>query len=142
MEMSDQRQVLTFVLNDEVYGFDIIRVQEIKDLEKCTPIPNAPNYTCGVINLRGAVVPIFDLRKRFFNQDKEQGVTIVTKVMVEEKEKTIGMIVDAVSNTEFADFDLLQPAAAGQVTDAFVLGLISLASVMVIVIDIDKLMLI
>lgn len=140
--MSDQRQILTFVLNDEVYGFDIIRVQEIKDLEKCTPIPNAPNYTCGVINLRGAVVPIFDLRKRFFNQDKEQGVTIVTKVMVEEKEKTIGMIVDAVSNTEFADFDLLQPAAAGQVTDAFVLGLISLASVMVIVIDIDKLMLI
>ncbi len=80
--------------------------------------------------------------KVLLNQDKELGVTIVTKVMVEEKEKTIGMIVDAVSNTEFADFDLLQPAAAGQVTDAFVLGLISLASVMVIVIDIDKLMLI
>jgi purine-binding chemotaxis protein CheW len=140
--MSDQRQVLTFVLNDEVYGFDIIRVQEIKDLEKCTPIPNAPEYTCGVINLRGAVVPIFDLRKRFFNQDKEQGVIIVIKVLVEEKEKTIGIVVDAVSNTEFADFDLLQPAPTGQVTDAFVLGLISLASVMVILIDIDKLTLI
>ena len=60
--MEENKQILTFILNNEIYGIDILRIQEIKDVEKCTPIPNAPEWTLGVINLRGSVVPIFDLR--------------------------------------------------------------------------------
>lgn len=87
--MSDEQQILTFVLNEEVYGFDVMRVQEIKDLEPCTPIPNAPNYTKGVMNLRGSVVPVFDLRQRYFDELLDRGVIIVIKVYIEGKEKRL-----------------------------------------------------
>jgi len=136
--MSDQQQIITFILNGEVYGFDIMRVQEIKDLEACTPIPNAANYTLGVMNLRGAVVPVFDLRRRYFQQQLDHGVTIVIKIYDDGKEKTIGIVVDSVSNTEFADFSQMQPAPKGHATDVFVLGLVSLNDLMVILIDVDK----
>ena len=58
-------QYLTFMLAGEQYGVDILRVQEIKGWDKVTRIPNTPPYVLGVINLRGAVVPIIDLRRRF-----------------------------------------------------------------------------
>jgi purine-binding chemotaxis protein CheW len=140
--MSNKLQILTFLLNGEVYGFDIMRVQEIKDLEPCTPIPNSPDYTRGVMNLRGSVVPVFDLRRRYFGINLDEGVTIVIRVTVDGKEKTIGIVVDAVSNTEFADIDQLQSAPKGRPTDAFVVGLVSMDDMMVILINVDKMELI
>jgi len=138
--MENKKQILTFILNNEVYGIDILRIQEIKDVEKYTPIPNTPNWTLGVINLRGSVVPVFDLRKMFFDYDSEKGVIIVLRVECNEKTKVVGIVVDSVSNTEFANLDELQPAPKkdGEATNIFVEGLVSIEGRMVILTDIDK----
>ena len=77
-------QFLTFMLNGEEYGVDILRVQEIKGWDSATPIPNTPAYVRGVINLRGTVVPIIDLRARFGLEHAAYGpttVVIVLKIM-------------------------------------------------------------
>jgi purine-binding chemotaxis protein CheW len=138
--VEENKQILTFILNNEIYGVDILRIQEIKDVEKCTPIPNAPDWTLGVINLRGSVVPIFDLRRMFFNYASEEGVIIVLRVEKDGKSKVVGIVVDAVSNTEFADMAALQPAPKGDITSShiFVDGLVSIEGRMVILTDIDK----
>jgi purine-binding chemotaxis protein CheW len=138
--VEENKQILTFILNNEIYGIDILRIQEIKDVEKCTPIPNAPEWTLGVINLRGSVVPIFDLRRMFFNYASEEGVIIVLRVENGGKSKVVGIVVDAVSNTEFVNMTELQPAPKGDVHSAhvFVDGLVSIDGRMVILTDIDK----
>jgi purine-binding chemotaxis protein CheW len=139
--MEENKQILTFILNNEIYGIDILRIQEIKDVEKCTPIPNAPEWTLGVINLRGSVVPIFDLRRMFFNYSSEEGVIIVLRVEVASgKSKVVGIVVDAVSNTEFANMTVMQSAPKSDVnsTHVFVDGLVSIDGRMVILTDIDK----
>ena len=139
--MEENKQILTFILNNEIYGIDILRIQEIKDVEKCTPIPNAPEWTLGVINLRGSVVPIFDLRRMFFNYSSEEGVIIVLRVEVASgKSKVVGIVVDAVSNTEFANMAVMQSAPKNDMnsTHVFVDGLVSIDGRMVILTDIDK----
>jgi len=138
--MEENKQILTFILNNEIYGIDILRIQEIKDVEKCTPIPNTPDWTLGVINLRGAVVPVFDLRKMFFQQSPEVGVIIVLRVNHLGKTKVVGVVVDAVSNTEFANMADLQPAPKNSIegTQVFVDGLVSIEGRMVILTDVDK----
>jgi purine-binding chemotaxis protein CheW len=138
--VEENKQILTFVLNNEIYGIDILRIQEIKDVEKCTPIPNSPEWTLGVINLRGSVVPIFDLRRMFFNYVSEEGVIIVLRVEKDGKSKVVGIVVDAVSNTEFANMAELQAAPKGDInsTHVFVDGLVSIDGRMVILTDVDK----
>ena len=74
-------QYLTFQLAGEEYGVDILRVQEIKGWEKATRIPHAPHYVLGVINLRGAVVPIIELRRRFAVESVDFGPTTVVIVV-------------------------------------------------------------
>src|ERR1700724_4802579 len=77
-------QYLTFLLAGEEYGVDILRVQEIKGWDKVTRIPHTPDYVLGVINLRGAVVPILDLRRRFGLETIAFGpttVVIIVRVM-------------------------------------------------------------
>lgn len=66
--LTDGNQFLTFTLHQEEYGIEILKVQEIKGFSRLTPIPNAPHYVKGVLNLRGTVVPIIDLRSRFSMQ--------------------------------------------------------------------------
>src|SRR3990167_1951917 len=82
---SDQNdQFLTFIMAGEEYGVDILQVQEIRGWENVTPIPNAPAHIKGVINLRGTIVPIVDLRQRFGLQRAEYGpVTVVIVLKVE-----------------------------------------------------------
>src|SRR5580698_3872046 len=92
-------QYLTFMLAGEEYGVDILRVQEIKGWDKVTRIPHTPDYVLGVINLRGAVVPILDLRRRFGLETVEFGpttVVIVVRVMNGLTERTVAVVVDAV----------------------------------------------
>ena len=91
------QQYLTFVLGDEHYGVDILRVQEIKGYSATTPIPNAPAHVKGVMNLRGTVVPVFDLRARFGMPPREYDrftVIVVVTVGV----RVVGVIVDGVSD--------------------------------------------
>ena len=99
---SHQDQYLTFLLGDEEYGVDILRVQEIRGWDSVTTIPNAPPFIKGVINLRGTIVSILDLRERFGIQSVEYNdltVVVVLRVKSEdgEKERIMGVVVDAVS---------------------------------------------
>jgi purine-binding chemotaxis protein CheW len=94
---ADNGQFLTFTLQNEEYGIEILKVQEIKGFSKITPIPNAPPFVRGVMNLRGTVVPIIDLRARFSMDDKDYDqftVIIVANVGT----RVVGLVVDTVSD--------------------------------------------
>lgn len=139
-------QYLTFILADEEYGVDILRVQEIKGWDKVTPIPNTPDYVQGVINLRGTIVPVVDLRQRFGMPRLEYGpttVVIVLKVLGEGRDRTMGIIVDAVSDVYDVDPGEMKPAPdLGVSTGAdWVQGLATVGEKMVIVLDIDQMLL-
>ena len=87
---------LTFILGKEIYGFEILKVREIIGLMDITTVPQTPEYMKGVINLRGKVIPVIDLRLKFSMQEEEH--TQETCVIVVEVENTsIGIIVDSVS---------------------------------------------
>lgn len=138
-------QYLTFILNNEEYGVDILRVQEIRGWDNATPIPNTPEYIKGVMNLRGTIVPIIDLRQRFNMETLEYGpttVVIVLKVYSEERERVMGIVVDAVSEVYNIGSDDLQPAPdfGDVVSLEFVQGLATVEEKMVIVLDIDNLL--
>jgi len=137
-------QYLTFMLDREEYGVDILRVQEIKGWDKVTRIPYTPDYVLGVINLRGAVVPIIDLRRRFGLETTEFGPTtviIVVRVMSGPAERTVGVVVDAVSevyNVGAADTKMPPDACSG-VDTVFVKALATIEDKMLILLDIDRL---
>lgn len=138
-------QYLTFTLADEEYGVDILRVQEIKGWTPVTHIPNAPAFLKGVLNLRGAIVPIVDLRVRF-NLDTIEytptTVVIVLSVVVGGQERTFGIVVDAVSDVlNIPASDVRPKPDFGTVVDAdFISGLASVNEQMVMLLDIDRLL--
>lgn len=142
---ADGDQFLTFMLNGEEYGVEILRVLGIQGWDTVTPIPNSPDYVLGVMNLRGAIVPIIDLRKRFDMSSIEFGKTtviIVVKVENADKARTIGMVVDAVSEVYRLDSSLVQPLPefGANINTAFVKGLSTVDEKMLILLDIDKLL--
>ncbi len=147
MQVDDKtNQYLTFMLDGEEYGVNILRVQEIKGWDTVTPIPNTPEYVLGVINLRGTVVPVINLRKRFgldgapFNATT---VIIVVKVFSEEgDERTMGIVVDAVSEVYNISNEDKKPAPdfGGSISSSAITGLATLENKMVILLDIDQLM--
>src|SRR5258708_23700423 len=138
-------QYLTFMLAGEEYGVDILRVQEIKGWDKVTRIPHTPDYVLGVINLRGAVVPILDLRRRFGLETIAFGpttVVIVVRVMSGRDERTVGVVVDAVSevyNVDAADTKP-PPDVCGSVDTVFVKALVTIEQTMRSLLHIDRLL--
>src|SRR5215469_15963813 len=97
----DSHQVLTFVLGNETYGVDILRVQEIRGWTSVTKIPHAPSHVLGVLNLRGSIVPIVDLRLRFELEQVEYTkvtVIIVLSVNSASGRREVGVVVDGVSD--------------------------------------------
>ncbi len=141
----DADQYLTFLLEGEEYGVDILRVQEIRGWERTTPIPNTPDYVQGVINLRGTIVPIIDLRRRFGLPPREPGpttVVVVLRVESEGRERTMGIVVDAVSDVyNLPEEEVAPPPDLGSAISVdFVRGLATVEGKMVIVLDIDRLL--
>lgn len=137
-------QYLTFFLNGEEYGVDILRVQEIKGWDTVTPIPNTPPFIRGVINLRGTIVPIVDLRLRFglaAIEYTKTTVVVVVRIKTEQKERTMGFIVDAVSDVYNVTPDQVRPTPdfGGVIKADFAKGLATVDDKMVILLDIDKL---
>ncbi len=138
-------QFLTFSLANEEYGVDILRVQEIKGWTPVTIIPNAPDYLKGVLNLRGTIVPIVDLRMRF-NLDTVEytptTVVIVLSLVTEGRERTFGIVVDAVSDVlNIAATDIRPKPDFGTAVDAdFINGLATVGDHMVMLLDIDCLL--
>ena len=136
-----QGQYLTFVLADETYGVDILKVQEIRGWQEVTTIPNAPPHIRGVMNLRGAIVPILDLRRRFTMPEVDltpNTVVIVVNVLG----RTIGMVVDGVSDVVDLMADELRDAPdLGSNIDAdFVQGLAPIGEIMVIILNVDDML--
>ena len=138
------RQVLTFVLGGETYGVDILRVQEIRGWSAVTKIPHAPAHVLGVLNLRGSIVPIVDLRMRFALERAEYTaitVIIVMSVSTPSGRRDFGVVVDGVSDVVDLDIAEIRPApelGAHGATD-YILGLASIAERMVVLLDIDRL---
>jgi purine-binding chemotaxis protein CheW len=137
-----QQQYLTFMLAGEEYGVDILRVQEIKGWDTVTQIPNTPVYIRGVINLRGTIVPIIDMRCRFGLEELEYGpttVVIVLKVNSKDKSRIMGIVVDGVSDVYNMPDEEIKPSPdfGSAVDTRFVKGLATVNEKMVIVLDID-----
>jgi purine-binding chemotaxis protein CheW len=137
-------QYLTFRLAAEEYGVDILRVQEIKGWDKVTRIPKTEKYVLGVINLRGTVVPIIDLRSRFGLDSTQFGPTtviIVVRVSSKGGTRTVGLVVDAVSEVYSVEPEAVRPApdVCGSIDTIFVKGLATKSDHMLILLDIDRL---
>lgn len=137
------QQYLTFVLDEEEYGVPILSVRGIQGWEKTTPIPNSPNYVMGIINLRGEVVPIVDLRRRFELEPVEYSAnTVVIVVRVEQGngEKTVGLVVDAVADVHDIKKDDMResPDFGSAIKQEFVRSLGLIEEKMVIILDIDR----
>ncbi len=146
IEDSDKREFLTFMLAGEEYGVDILRVQEIKGWDEVTNIPNTPDYIRGVINLRGTIVPIIDMRLRFKLESKEYDATTVVVVLRVKNEngndRTMGVVVDAVSDVYNVPRSDIKPSPDfGMAVDTeFVNGLATVDDKMVIVLNIDHML--
>jgi Chemotaxis signal transduction protein len=142
-DMNDQ--YLTFIMAGEEYGVDILCVQEIRGWESATPIPNAPSHIKGVINLRGTIVPIVDLRQCFGLESIEYTavtVVIVLKVNTHDGDRIIGIVVDAVSDVyALSENDMrATPDLGSAVNTEFIRGLVTVEEKLVILLDIDKLL--
>jgi purine-binding chemotaxis protein CheW len=140
------QQYLTFMLAGEEYGVDILRVQEIKGWDSVTPIPNTPSYILGVINLRGTIVPIIDLRLKFGLEKLPYGpTTVVIVVKVHNgtnRSRIMGVVVDGVSDVySMPDGDIKASPDFGVAVDTgFVRGLATVNNKMVIVLEIDNML--
>ena len=140
----ESRQVLTFVLGNETYGVDILRVQEIRGWSAVTKIPHAPPHVLGVLNLRGSIVPIVDLRMRFALERAEYTavtVIIVMSVVTASGRRDFGVVVDGVSDVVDVNSAEVKPApefGERSATD-YLLGLVTVAERMVVLLDIDRL---
>lgn len=137
-------QYLTFICAGEEYGIDILRVQEIKGWSGATPVPRTPPYMLGVMNLRGVIVPVIDLRQRFGLESRPfdaSTVVVVVRVQCGIGGKTVGIVVDGVSevvNFPSGSITPPPPGAAGA-KEAWVSGLGSVGNKMVTLLDIDAL---
>ncbi|VAW72567.1 Positive regulator of CheA protein activity (CheW) [hydrothermal vent metagenome] len=140
------KELLTFFLAGEEYGVEILRVQEIKGWDSVTNIPNTPNYIRGVINIRGSIVPIIDMRLRFNLQIKEYDATTVVIVLnvlnSGNANRTMGVVVDAVSDVYNVPIDDVKPSPDfGTAVDTeFVTGLATIDEKMIIVLNIDHML--
>ena len=148
-EFNDQTdqldQYLTFIVAKEEYGVDILSVQEIRGWDSATSIPNAPEYLKGVINLRGTIVPIVDLRIRFNLPAVEYGpmtVVIVLKLNFKDKERVVGIVVDAVSDVySIPNEDIKEsPEIDANISSNFIKGLANVNEKMIILLDLALLL--
>ncbi len=137
---ADGSQFLTFRLEDEEYGLEILRVQEIKGYSKITPLPNTPREIKGVMNLRGSVVPIIDLRTRFGLRAAEY-TRFTVIIVVTAGAKITGLVVDAVSDVlNVASRELVPPPDLGAGVDtSFLTGIARAGDRLVSLLDVDRL---
>ena len=138
---SGGRELLTFTLGNEEYGIDILKVQEIRGYDAVTTIANSPEFIKGVINLRGIIVPIIDMRIKFhlgnvtYNQ-----LTVV--IILNVANRVVGIVVDGVSDVITLTAEQLKPAPefSSSLDTQYITGLGTVDDRMIIVMDIERLM--
>lgn len=138
---SDQREVLVFTLGGEEYAVDILKVQEIRGYSNVTRIANVPEFIKGVTNLRGAIVPIVDLRLKFALGEADYADHTVV-IVLNIGERVVGMVVDSVSDVIALSSEHVKPAPefGGQMNTAYLEGLASIDDRMLILIDAEAMM--
>lgn len=138
-------QYLSFSLGGEEYGVDILKVQEIKGWEPVRPLPDMPDYIRGVLDLRGIVVPIIDLRRRFGLTEAEYTPTtviIILAAQVGERKLITGMVVDSVSDVLDVESTAVRtaPDLGSRINTRYIRGMVTLAERMVVLLDVDALL--
>ncbi|MBA3591659.1 chemotaxis protein CheW [Methylibium sp.] len=139
--LTSLREFLAFKLSAEEYGIDILRVQEIRSYEEPTRIANAPDFIKGVINLRGVIVPIVDMRLKFnLEQASYDSFTVV--IVLNIGSRVVGMVVDAVSDVITLSPEQLRPVPefSSAIASDHLLAIGAIDQRMLILVDIEKLM--
>lgn len=135
------REYLTFRLGQEEYGIDILKVQEIRGYEQPTRIANAPEFIKGVVNLRGTIVPIVDMRLKFNCSEVEYN-TFTVVIILSLRNRVVGIVVDSVSDVMELAPEAVRaaPDIESAIDNGCILGLGSVSERMLILLDIEKLM--
>ena len=135
------KEFLTFTLGAEEYGIDILKVQEIRGYEAVTKIANTPAFIKGVVNLRGTIVPIVDLRIKF-NLGSVDYNQFTVVIILNVRSRVVGIVVDSVSDVIALAADQIRaaPEFAGELESDYITGLGTVAERMLILVDIEKLM--
>jgi purine-binding chemotaxis protein CheW len=141
MVMDEVLQLVTFSLDQEVYAVDILNVQEINRITEITKVPNAANYVEGVINLRGKVIPVINLRKKFglHNKDIDESSRII---IMDIHGITYGLMVDSVSEVLRIPSDIVEPPPpmAESMSSIFIKGIAKMENRLIILVNIERLM--
>ncbi len=143
-EVADVLECLTFSIGSECFGMNILRVQEIRAWEDVTRIPNAPEYVMGVFNLRGSIVPVYDLRLRLgmeFREYVEQTVVIILRVLGINGERSIGIVVDEVSDVLLIEQKDVKaaPDFGSKLNNEFIGGITAADTRMITLLQVDML---
>ncbi|MCW8335716.1 purine-binding chemotaxis protein CheW [Vibrio sp. SCSIO 43135] len=142
-DANENADFLSFCLANELYGVEIKDVEEIRVWERPTPIPRSPDYVKGVINLRGMVVPVVDLRLRFgigSNDYLPTTVVLVLRSYVEESERLMGLVVDAVSDVVGQGSSELYPAIGDSAVSGYLQGLLNVGDQVMSLFDTEELL--
>ncbi|HDH06267.1 MAG TPA: chemotaxis protein CheW [Nitrospirae bacterium] len=133
-------QLVSFTLANEEYAVDILNVQEINRITEITKVPNAPDHVEGVVNLRGKVIPVINLRKKFGLPEKGAGDT--TRIIIMDIQGvTNGLVVDSVSEVLRIPSGIVEPPpVTANMSSKFIKGIAKLENRLIILIDIDKMM--
>ncbi|TDF35716.1 purine-binding chemotaxis protein CheW [Alteromonadaceae bacterium M269] len=142
---ASNREILSFILDNEEFGVDILCVKEIRVWTSVTEVPNTPSYLKGVINLRGTIIPIIDLSERFQRPAKEYNettVVIILHAIIEGKETVVGIVVDAVSDVYKFDEKQIRPAPdfGSEIDSRFINGMATLSEKIIILLNSSKLL--
>ncbi|WP_000555412.1 chemotaxis protein CheW [Vibrio sp. RC586] len=143
MGLTGGADFLSFILGMELYGVPLSHVEEIRVWEKPTPIPRAPDFVKGVINLRGMIVPIIDLRERFGLEECHYLPTTVVLILSsseQEQKRLMGLVVDSVSDVIGQGESLLHPAVGESVVVPFISGILNVGDDVMSLLDGDALL--
>jgi purine-binding chemotaxis protein CheW len=142
-EITEMRQYLTFKLGNEVFGIDVAKVREVLDFTTITEIPRTPDFMSGVINLRGSVVPVVDLRLCFQMSKTERTrntCIVVVEVMLDGESTVIGALSDSVEEVIDLEPDQIQPAPriGARIHTDFIKGMGKREMQFIMILDIDR----
>ncbi len=141
--ITETRQYLSFKLNEEEFALDISRVREVLDYAKITKVPQTPEFMCGVINLRGSVVPVIDLKRRFGISDTLKTVDsriIIGEVSLDGDATVLGVLADAVNEVMELEPGCIDPAPTigTRMNTDFIRGMGKREEEFIMILDIDK----
>jgi purine-binding chemotaxis protein CheW len=139
---SASAQYVSFTLGGERYGADVGRVQEIKGFDSVTRVPYTAPFLLGVVNLRGAIVPVIDLRVRFGLKDVPYDATtviVVVRVPAERGERVAGLVVDAVNEVHHIAHDRIRPPPQLAASEGYIKGLADIEGKLMMLLDVDTL---